>query len=84
MNTPFANLAISGLYKQRDKRIAEGIGKELASDYLIWNANLSRSLSKQLSIRLQLNNVFDVDYQNILGATMPSRWLRAGVQWNID
>jgi len=31
-----------------------------------------------------VRNIFDTQYQEILGARMPGRWLMAGISWNFN
>ncbi|MEZ4776110.1 MAG: TonB-dependent receptor [Bacteroidia bacterium] len=74
-------LAVSGLYKERNGRIATAISSELTKSYDVWNTRLGFQVTEQFGINLQLQNIFNEQYQNILGANMPSRWFMAGVKW---
>jgi iron complex outermembrane receptor protein len=76
-------LAINGLYKQRNARIAESIGSELSKSYSVWNARLGLRLTDEVGLNFQVQNVFDEVYQNILGAQMPRRWVLGGVKWRL-
>lgn len=68
------NFNISGLYKARNERFASAINSTLDPQYLLWNSRCSYRLTDKLSISAQVQNIFDVDYENILGAPMPGRW----------
>lgn len=70
---------LSALYKARDARAIEAIGAALTPDYLVWNTRLSSAVGKKVTLSFQVQNIFDVDYQNILGAPMPGRWLIGSV-----
>lgn len=71
---------VSSLYKARDARAAEGINAALDPDYMLWNGNVGFRISENFSLSGQVMNIFDADYQNILGAPMPGRWLIGSVQ----
>ena len=77
------DLAVSGLYKERNSQIASDIETELARDYDVWNARVGFAITESFGLNLQVQNLFDQQYYNILGARMPSRWLMAGMKWNI-
>ncbi len=76
--------SISSLYKQRDDRQALAINRTLAPSYHLLNARMGIDLGNGFLGNLQMQNIFDTSYQNILGAAMPGRWLMAGVayRWN--
>ena len=77
------NFSLQGLFKERMARIAEPIQNELEDSYLVWNTRLGLNITNDLGLNLQVQNIFDEDYQNILGARMPGRWLMAGLKWNL-
>jgi len=76
------DFSMSGLYKQRDPRTAAAINSELASSYSVWNGKLGARIQKHVVLNVQVNNIFDTAYQNILGAKMPGRWISGGISWN--
>ena len=77
--------SLSGLFKERNTQIAESISKELKSSYALLNARLGYGfLDNKLSINIQILNLTDTKYQNILGAKMPGRWLMGGISWNFN
>ncbi len=76
------NFHLSGLYKERNGRISEAIGASLEDSYLLMNASVLYNLSDQIQLGLQVINLSDTDYQNILGAPMPGRWLRGSFSWS--
>lgn len=75
--------SVSGLYKERNGRIASGIDSELSKSYALWNVRLGLGITENFGFNLQVQNVFDQQYQNILGARMPGRWLMGGVKWTL-
>ncbi len=79
LRTERFHLGISGLYKARNARMANAINANLEPDYLLWNARAGLQISERFQVSAQVQNVFDIDYQNILGAPMPGRWLIGGL-----
>ena len=76
------NLSIAGLYKERQEAEAEQINKELANSYLVVDANASYEFwSDHGSVFVKCYNVSDLDYSDILGATLPGRWLMGGLKF---
>jgi len=76
-------VSVSSLYKSRPARIASAIGSELEEQYTLWNAALRINLMDQFYIKGQILNLLDKEYQNILGAQMPGRWLSFGLGWQV-
>ena len=77
--------SISGLYKERTAQAAESISSDLESSYGLLNARVGYSLmDNKLSLNLQILNLLDKEYQNILGAKMPGRWLMGGISWRLE
>ena len=77
--------SLSGLFKERNALVAESISTELKSSYALLNARLGYGfLDNKLSINIQILNLTDTKYQNILGAKMPGRWLMGGISWNFN
>lgn len=75
------DIAINGLYKARNEQFAAGINARLAPNYQVWNLRMGYQLHPNFGLNLQVQNVFDESYQNILGAVMPSRWLLGGIKY---
>ena len=77
--------SISGLFKERTAQSAESISSDLDSSYGLLNARVGYSLmDNKLSLNLQALNLLDKEYQNILGAKMPGRWLMGGISWRLE
>ncbi|MEM7514560.1 MAG: TonB-dependent receptor, partial [Bacteroidota bacterium] len=74
-------LALSALWKERDGETAPAINSELRSAYATFNARVSVRLLHNLSVVGQVNNIFDEEFQDILGAEMPGRWGAVGLSW---
>ena len=77
--------SISGLYKERTAQAAESISSDLESSYGLLNGRVGYSLmDNKLSLNVQILNLLDKEYQNILGAKMPGRWLMGGITWRLE
>jgi len=74
------DFALGGLYKNRNGRFSESISSELDPSYMLWNLKSGYSFGA-IDLSFQIQNLFNADYQNILGAPMPHRWLSGSVGW---
>jgi len=83
LNVNKFDVALNGLYKQRDGRIAPGIDSELTENYMVWNARLGFRVMEGFGLNFQVQNLLNEEYQNILGAKMPGRWLLGGIKWSL-
>lgn len=76
-------LALNGLYKERPARQAAAINARLSPAYQLWNLRAGYNLTPQFGLNLQVHNLFDEDYQDILGAQMPGRWVMGGIRFGL-
>ena len=83
LSNPSWEISLTGLFKDRNGRIATGIQAETADSYSVWNTRLKLHLTKEFSAQIQMHNLFDTTYSDILGAPMPGRWLSAGISMNL-
>jgi len=74
-------VGLNGLYKVRDARVATAIGADLKDSYTLWNLKLGVNLTENFGLNLQAHNLLDENYQDILGAQMPGRWLMGGIKF---
>lgn len=75
--------SLGGLYKYRDPRIAQLINTRLEASYMVWNVKVGYDIHQKLSLGFQIQNLFNENYQNILGAPMPHRWLSGTIGWRL-
>ncbi len=78
------DFALNGIYKNRNIRLAPAIDSELLPDYFVCDLRTAFQFMNHLKVQLQVRNLFDLRYQNILGAPMPRRWVMAGFQWHFE
>ncbi|MFT5264431.1 MAG: vitamin B12 transporter [Polaribacter sp.] len=83
LSTPRFEAAVSGLYKMRDPRAAASINIDLQDQYQLWNLRLEWKIVPEFGFNIQVHNLFDEEYQNILGAPMPGRWIMGGLRFDL-
>lgn len=82
--TKYWQLSGNAVYKIRTAAKSSAIGAELSENYFLLNAKFQVFVLKQkLGCYLQADNCFNTSYSDLLGATMPGRWVSAGFQLNL-
>jgi len=77
------SLQLHTLYKIREEEVAREINQTLTPEYMVWNLKADAYLlNRRLVLSLQVNNLFNQHYSDILGANMPGRWITGGITWN--
>ena len=74
-------LGINGLYKTRNARAAAAIDANLENSYTVWNGRVGFQLLENFGLNFQIHNILDKEYQDILGAPMPGRWMMGGLKF---
>lgn len=76
------NMQMLTLFKSRDAEVAGEINQSLSPDYMVWNLRADANLwCRKLILGFQVNNLFNRNYSDILGASMPGRWILGGITW---
>ncbi len=72
----FSNIEfnLSGLFKLRESDFDSVIEQELEQSYFVQNLKINYNVTNNISYGLEIINLFDEDYSEILGALMPKRW----------
>jgi iron complex outermembrane receptor protein len=74
-------LSATGLYKQREQQKTNGgINAVLTPEYFVLNPKIEFNVSEKFGLFVQVDNVTDKSYSDILGAPMPGRWWMGGVK----
>jgi len=82
---PRFGFTLGGLYKQRDSQAAAAISRDLTASYTVVNARAELALLPgRLWATAQVQNLFDAEYADLLGAQMPRRWLMGGVRVRLE
>ena len=77
------SLQMHTLYKKRDAELVREINQALTSEYMLWNLKADVYLiNRRLVLSIQVNNLFNRQYADILGANMPGRWIMGGIAWS--
>jgi len=77
-------LSINSVYKIRNAQTASAINAALSSNYFLVNSKFSYLTSKRKgNVFLEITNLTNTPYSDLLGAIMPSRWIAAGFQLNL-
>lgn len=77
-------LGLNGIMKQRDEEFAESIGVSQNPSYRLFNLQAKYAIIPEiLSVELRIENIFNTEYSDILGAMLPGRWVSGGVKVGI-
>ncbi|MBD0285147.1 MAG: TonB-dependent receptor, partial [Flavisolibacter sp.] len=78
---PHFQISMNGVYKTREEQAASAINTKVSKDYFVMNTKGEVLFwQKRLGIFLQVDNVFDKKYSDLLGAIMPRRWWQGGAR----
>jgi len=76
-------LQLNGLWKQRNSEFSQALNIAQKSEYLVCNSSLTADVwKKRLFLMIQVNNILNESYTDVLGAQMPGSWMMAGLRWN--
>lgn len=75
-------ISFNGLYKIRSAQEAPAIQAKVSPDYFVANARVEIRVIKQAGIFIQMDNLADTKYSDLLGTPMPGRWLMGGIRFN--
>jgi iron complex outermembrane receptor protein len=74
------DFGVSGLYKMRETAYSKTLGLELANTYTVISTDIgARFWEDKFKVKLEVINLFDIQYSDVLGAPMPGRWFVVGV-----
>ena len=78
-----SSMSLSALYKERNEQKASSINATITPNYFLLNVKFEQQLlRKKMKLFLQIDNMLDVAYADLLGATMPGRWVSGGISLN--
>ncbi len=78
------SVSVAGLYKQRGIMQASAINATLSKEYFVLNTKLQAMLVNGLNAFVQVDNLLDENYSDLLGSQMPGRWLMGGLRFNFN
>jgi iron complex outermembrane receptor protein len=74
-------LSVNSVYKIRNTQTASAINATLSPNYFLVNSKFSYLTTKRKgNVFLEITNLTNTAYSDLLGAIMPSRWIAAGFQ----
>jgi iron complex outermembrane receptor protein len=77
----FLSFSFNGLYKERRPQTGNAAFVQLSKSYFLTNMMVEgRFLNNQLGLFVQADNLFNQSYADILGTTMPGRWMMGGIK----
>lgn len=75
------NAGLTGIFKHRNSMEAPGINAKINRDYFVVNAMGGVWIGKKkMNIFVEVDNILDVAYSDLLGSVMPGRWVMGGVR----
>jgi iron complex outermembrane receptor protein len=77
------NGTVSMVWKKRQSTQNETIEAFRSSNYSMWNVKLGYKVTQNITVGLQVDNIFDQKNQDILGAQMPGRWALGTLSWRL-
>ncbi len=66
----------------RQNELVESIEGDIPNDYLVTHLKFGYKLSSVFTPYVEIRNLTNTNYQEILGANLPRRWWNVGVNWN--
>jgi len=78
-------LNVGGNLITRDSDEIPSVDGAIPSSYAVLNARLTYTADLlPISVYIDVRNLLDTQYQEILGARMPGRWILGGIRWQIS
>jgi len=83
------SIGVNGLYKKRSplfqNESVSSIFAKLNEDYFVANLKTEISIYKKLiGFFVHVDNLFDENYSDLLGAKMPGRWVMGGIKISLN
>ena len=79
------SIGINGLYKNRRAQPSTTAVAKLSRDYFLLNVKAEAFIiPERLSAVLQVDNLVDRQYTDILGSVMPGRWIMGGLKLSLS
>jgi iron complex outermembrane receptor protein len=79
------SISMGTVYKERNKQTANAINAIISPEYFTVNLRVEKYLfKKKAGLMLQIDNLTDVAYSDLLGSIMPGRWMQFGCWMNLN
>jgi iron complex outermembrane receptor protein len=78
-------LSVNGLYKTRQPQsVVSPLIAKVSAAYMVLNAKVDLTVWKNLSAFVEVQNIGDKAYTDLIGAQMPGRWLMGGIKISLS
>ena len=78
-------LSVNGLYKTRQPQsVVSPLIAKVSAAYMVLNAKVDLTVWKNLSAFVEVDNIGDKVYTDLLVAQMPGRWLMGGIKISLS
>jgi iron complex outermembrane receptor protein len=80
------SISVNGLYKERQPQsVASPAIAKVSKDYFVLNAKAEGFLiQNKFSAFVEVDNLFDKNYTDLLGSQMPGRWFMGGIKISLS
>lgn len=75
--------SFSAVWKKREPSANQNIGAFKSSIYSLWNVKFNYEITQKVTFGIQVDNLFDQENQDVLGARMPGRWALGMLGWRL-
>lgn len=80
ISNKFGAVSMGTVYKKRNKQTANAINANISPEYFTVNLRIEKYLfKKKAGLMVQIDNLTDVAYSDLLGSIMPGRWMQLGI-----
>ncbi len=85
ISNKFGAFSMGTVYKKRNKQTANAINASISPEYITVNLRIEKYLfKKKAGLMMQIDNLTDVAYSDLLGSIMPGRWMQFGCWMNLN
>ena len=85
ISNKFGAVSMGTVYKKRNQQTANAINARISPEYFTVNLRIEKYLfTKKAGLMLQIDNLTDVAYSDLLGSIMPGRWMQFGCWMNLN
>ena len=85
ISNKFGAVSMGTVYKKRNKQAANAINAKISPEYFTVNLRIEKYLfKKKAGLMMQIDNLTDTQYADLLGSIMPGRWIQGGFWINLN
>lgn len=76
------SISFNGVYKIRQEQELAAIHASVSKDYFVVNGKADATIKKHFGVFIEVDNIGNTSYSDLLGTPMPKRWLMGGLRCN--